>query len=212
MFYKSKGVVVYWILMSNFTAKQKAFIDHYLICLNGTEAARRAKYKGDDNTLAVIASQNIRKLHIKEEIERRLKEQTMSADEVLYRLQQQAKGSLSDFLEIGEDNSFWIDLNKASEAGVLHLVKEIRQDKKSFTYDDGTVETTYKTTVKIHDSQSALDKLMRYYGLYDDKIRVNDWRSDIVTALQNGDITAEEVKQLYPDLASEFFAKAGVDA
>ena len=86
LFYKVGGVVLYWILMSNFTAKQKAFIDNYLICLNGTEAARRAKYKGDDNTLGVVAFENLRKPHIKEEIERRwLSEAGVSNEEIRQR-------------------------------------------------------------------------------------------------------------------------------
>lgn len=51
------------------TIKERAFVDCYTG--NGTEAARMAGYKGNDRTLAAIACQNLRKLHIKKAIEER---------------------------------------------------------------------------------------------------------------------------------------------
>ncbi len=58
-----------------FTLKQEAFITWYCsaeIAGKGTESARRAGYTGTDNGLAVIASENLRKPHIKAEIDRRM--------------------------------------------------------------------------------------------------------------------------------------------
>ena len=46
---------------SPLTAKQKLFAEAYVACLNATEAARRAGYKGSDNTLAVTGHDNLRK-------------------------------------------------------------------------------------------------------------------------------------------------------
>lgn len=67
--------------MDRLTAKQQRFIDEYVVCLNGTEAARRAKYDGDDATLAVIASQNLRKLNISTAINEKLMQFAMPANE-----------------------------------------------------------------------------------------------------------------------------------
>lgn len=52
------------------TPKQRSFIDHYLEngC-NGTQAARDAGYKGNQNTLASVAKDNLRKPHIKSVID-----------------------------------------------------------------------------------------------------------------------------------------------
>lgn len=52
------------------TPKQRSFVDNYLAngC-NGTQAAKAAGYKGNDNTLASIAKDNLRKPHIKSEID-----------------------------------------------------------------------------------------------------------------------------------------------
>ena len=46
------------------TPKQKAFADYYIKLGNATEAAREAKYKGDDATLASIGWENLRKPEI----------------------------------------------------------------------------------------------------------------------------------------------------
>lgn len=150
--------------MARFTSKQQAFIDHYLICLNATAAAKRARYKGaNDNVFASIGSENLRKPKIRQEIERRLSELTMSANEVLHRLGEQARGSLEHFVRFEDDGTFWVDLDKARDAGVLHLVKEVKQEKKDFYYDSGESETTYRTMVKLYDAQNALRIILEHH-------------------------------------------------
>ena len=66
-----------------FTAKQIAFIHWYCsapVNMNATEAARRAGYRGNDNTLATVAAENMRKPAIRREIECRLKLATKAAN------------------------------------------------------------------------------------------------------------------------------------
>jgi hypothetical protein len=41
---------------------------------------------------------------------------------------------------------------------------------------------------------------------------IEDWRNEVIDKLKTGELTADEVKAVWPDLAAEFFAKAGVDA
>ena len=55
--------------MAKLTDKQKAFVNHYLICLNATEAAKRAGYKGSYDTLRSIGSENLTKPNIREVLE-----------------------------------------------------------------------------------------------------------------------------------------------
>ena len=114
--------------MNSFTAKQKLFIDNYLVTLNGTEAARLAGYKGDDNVLGVIAYENLRKPKIKKEIEHRLSESALSANETLARVAQHATASLDDFLVIDDarDGVVRIDLERAKEAGKLGVIKKYK--------------------------------------------------------------------------------------
>lgn len=74
------------------TTKQKLFVEYYLANPNGVEAARKAGYKGSDAQLAVIASQNLRKLNVAVKVEERIEEAGMTADEVLNELAAIAKG------------------------------------------------------------------------------------------------------------------------
>ena len=60
--------------MSDLTAKQHIFIEEYLQSWNGTESALRAGYAGKRNTLAVIASENLRKPAIRKRIDKRITE------------------------------------------------------------------------------------------------------------------------------------------
>jgi phage terminase small subunit len=59
------------------------FVNHYIICMNGTEAARLAQYSGDDATLAATASRLLRNDKVLREIDHRLSSFTMSANEIL---------------------------------------------------------------------------------------------------------------------------------
>ena len=56
------------------TAKQRAFVSWYCsaeVNMNGTEAARRAGYKGSNPTLRAVAHENLTKPHIQKEIQSR---------------------------------------------------------------------------------------------------------------------------------------------
>lgn len=48
------------------TPKQQRFVSEYLKTGNATEAARRAGYKGSDNTLAQVGNENLRKPNVVE--------------------------------------------------------------------------------------------------------------------------------------------------
>jgi phage terminase small subunit len=89
------------------TAKERLFIAHYFgeARGNGTKAMRLAGYKGDDNTLAVGASQNLRKPKIAAEIERRMAD-IYSKAQVLHVLADQAdpeRNTLANFFRIEEE-------------------------------------------------------------------------------------------------------------
>lgn len=195
--------------MSGFTAKQRAFIDQYLITLNGTEAARRAGYKGDDNTLGVIAHENLRKPKIKAEIERRLSEQTMSANETLRRVSDIAAGNLLDYITPWGN----LDIEKMRADGAGYLLKKYKKTKRTIPRKDDDPIEVEQIEIELYGADSAHDKLMRYHGLYNDSTRIKSWKDDIVQALIDGRLKPEDVKLAYadsPDLVQEFFTKANV--
>ena len=149
-----------------FTAKQKLFIAAYFECgLNGTEAAAMAGYGGKRATLASIASENLSKPEIRAVIYRLLEDRAMGKHEVLYRLTEQARATLGDFID---PNTERVSTIRAAERGKLHLIKEFTHtatEKGEDTY-------TERVTIKLHDAQSALVQLGRAHGLFKDKVDV----------------------------------------
>ncbi len=177
------------------TDKQRVFCEHYLQTWNATEAARLAKYKGNEVTLGSVGYENLQKPQIKNYIEKRLRELTLKANEVLIRLTQQATASLADFVKPA-GNLFVIDMEKVRANG--HLVKKLRYTKQGVEFE-------------LYDAQAALVHLGRHYGLFSDKIRIEDWRTDIIELLKKGALTPQAVlDELGNDLAQELFVSAGL--
>lgn len=176
-----------------YSNKERAFVEHYLATWNGTKSMGLAGYKGNDNNLAAMASEYLRKPKIAALIEKRMKELTLKADEVLMRLAQHATSSITDFI----DNAGVIDWEAVKEKG--YVIKKIIHTKGK------------QSTIELHDSQAALVHLGRHYALFKDRIQVEDWRTEIIQLLREGKISPEQVmNELGKDLATELFVSAGV--
>ena len=138
------------------TNKRKAFIEEYLIDFNATQAAIRAGYS--EKTAHAIGWENLRIPEIDEEIQRRIADKTMSADEVLIRLGDQARGTMEDFGNVLADipNAFWLDLAKAERRGKLHLIKKLKFNPLG------------KSEIELYDAQAALVHIGKHHGLFRD--------------------------------------------
>lgn len=77
------------------TNKQRAFCDEYLIDLNGTQAAIRAGYS--IKTACAIGWENLRKPDIRNFINAKLTERSLSADETTKLITDIARGNLGDY-------------------------------------------------------------------------------------------------------------------
>ena len=86
------------------TKKQRVFIDEYLKCFNATEAARRAGYS--DATAYAIGWENLRKPEIKAEIDARLDEVHMSANEALKLTADLARIDIGVFFKVVDEWMF----------------------------------------------------------------------------------------------------------
>lgn len=168
------------------TGKQAAFVEAYLIHRNATRAAIEAGYDGDYNSCAVIGHENLKKVNIAEAISLRVKESCMSADEVLERLADHARGDIGDLLT---DDGESIDWQKAKKARKTHLVKKvsIRTERRTIG-DDKEVETETRS-IELYDAQGALVQIGRHHKLFAEKIEVTgkDGKDLIpITRLQPG--------------------------
>ena len=81
------------------TTKERAFVEYYLTHWNATEAARLAGYKNPNK----LGPRKLVEVGIQQAIQARLSELKMSADEVLTRLSDQARGSMADFLRVDDE-------------------------------------------------------------------------------------------------------------
>jgi hypothetical protein len=125
------------------TDKQAAFVEAYLTCWNGAEAARQAGYAYPRQS----AYENLSKPYIQQVIRNRLLGLQMTADEALNRLADQARGDIGDFLGKGGI----LNLEDAKDQGLTHLIKSISWTK-------------YGVKIELYDAQAALMHIDRYHG------------------------------------------------
>lgn len=146
--------------MLGFSGKQEAFITEYLRDFNATQAAIRAGYS--ERTAAVIGSENLRKPNIAAEIQRRIAEKSMGADEVALRLADHARGDISDFLDI-TPGGIGINLQKAQQLGKTNLIKKVKFRTQTSKNKDGVETETRDIEIELYDAQTALEKLGRVF-------------------------------------------------
>lgn len=154
--------------------KQRLFVEEYLACLNAAEAARRAGYS--ERGARQQGQRLLTYVDVATAVRLGLALRVMPADEVLARLADMARGSADDFLTIHESPlhnitgqpvldmdgkpivRYWpsLDLEKARERGMLHLVKKVSY-------------TVHGPSVELYDAQAALNALAKYHGLLVDR-------------------------------------------
>ena len=144
--------------------KQRVFVEEYLQCWNATEAAERAGYAHPNKQ----GPRLLVNVGISDVIQKRISEKAMSADEVLLRLGDMARGDIGDFLSIG-GMSFDLSLKQAQELGITHLIKRVKQRTIITQKKDGDEEENHYIEIELHDSQAALEKLGRHHKLFTDR-------------------------------------------
>jgi phage terminase small subunit len=154
------------------TNKQQAFIQHYLTCWNATEAARRAGYS--EKTARAIGSENLTKPDIQTAINSRIREFQATADEVLLRLTSHSRGDMDDFV-VGD----YLNLDRARALGKMHLIKKLKIRTTTVSKPEGEDIETHDVEVDLYDAQSATVQLGRALGLFVERVKVEDWRTEL---------------------------------
>jgi phage terminase small subunit len=190
--------------MNRLTDKEQAFVDHYIITLNGTQSAINAGYS--ENSARQIASENLSKPHIRAAIDKKLRKLTMTADETMKRLSDMASGDLTRYITIQGE----LDLEAIKEDNKGHLLKKYKHVKRTIRHKNGDETEIEHNEFEFYPADSAIDKLMRYYSLYNDKVTL-DWKEEVIQLVNDGRITREQVeKELGNELATELFASANL--
>jgi phage terminase small subunit len=160
------------------TTLQRNFIQEYLKDFNGTRAAERAGYSGNDNTLAAIASENLRKPKIAECIEERMEDLVMDANEALARISEIARGEYARYIR--PDGT--VDIEALVEDNKAHLIKKISDTKWGRRYE-------------FHDMHSALQDIAKIYGKLISRVEH--------TGKDGGPIQTEDVNETRKRLLAE---------
>lgn len=146
------------------TTKQLAFVEHYLSCWNVSEAARRAGYANPYNNGHRLMEYD----GISDAITARLAELKMSADEVLTRLTQQARGSMAPFIRRDTDGDLYgFDLSATQP---LHLLKKASVTRRRQKDDQDELITVETVTIELYDAQAALALLGKHHKLFTDQV------------------------------------------
>lgn len=159
--------------------KQQVFVDKYFeLGFNATKAALAAGYS--KRSARSIASENLTKPDIKAEIERRLSEHAMSANEVLVRLTEHARGDMREFMGLNE--------TELKEHPLGNLIKKV--ERTEIRNSKGLIENTIK--IELYDAQAALVHIGKHHKLFTDKQEVTGENGKAIPIA----ITGMDVSQL----------------
>jgi phage terminase small subunit len=147
--------------------KHRMFCEEYLRTWNATDAYQAVYPKTNRDTARANGARLLANASISEEIDRRVDEQAMSANEVLTRLGAQARAEYSAYLLA--DGT--VDLTALIAAGKSHLIK-------------GTKPTQWGVVVEFYDAQTALVQIGKHHKLFTDQVQQS---GEVVVRVEYGD-------------------------
>lgn len=162
------------------TNKQQAFIEEYLVDLNGTQAAIRAGYSKD--TASVIAHENLTKPRIAEAIDKALEERAgVTRPRIVTEL---ARIGFADIRKAVDWRSNLVREQDNPDGGDVLVIKEVFSNHVRLIDSDQIDEDTAAAisevrqsptgglSIKFHDKTAALEKLGRVLNLFKERVEV----------------------------------------
>jgi phage terminase small subunit len=147
------------------TAKQRVFVDSYIINgFNATQAAITAGYS--EATAYSQGSRLLKNVEIKQAIDALFTQHAMSAQEVIARLTEHARGDLGD---VWDERTGRVDWEKARATGKTALIRRVKTKTTRVTREDGTDIETFEDDIELHSVQTALQLIGKHHGLFIDK-------------------------------------------
>ena len=151
--------------MARLEARQKRFVEEYLIDLNATQAAIRAGYS--PHTAKEIGCENLTKPNIEAAVKRAMAERSkrtgINADRVLMEL---AKIGFVNIVDTADLDSATVQEGaNRDDTAAIQSVKV-----KRIPTENGDI---VEREVKLYDKGKALEQLGRHLGLFNDKMTVD---------------------------------------
>lgn len=158
--------------MAKLTAKQKQFVEEYLIDLNATQAAIRAGYSV--NTAKDIGCENLSKPNIATAIAIQMAERSkrtgVNQDRVVLELAKMAFVKMTDIVDSEGE------IKKGATDDDLSCIESVK-------YKSSSTDTGYSVEreVKIGSKLKALELLGKHLGMWNDKLDVNITQPIVIT-------------------------------
>ena len=151
------------------TNKQKAFVKEYLVDLNATQAAIRAKYS--KKTAGAIGEENLKKPDIAKaiqaEMDKRGKRTEITADKVLQEL---AKLGFADIRNVFNEHGQLLPIHMLP-AEVAASISSIEVVTTRIPGSD-PVEVEHTSKIKFWDKRGSLELLGKHLKLFTDKVEI----------------------------------------
>lgn len=175
------------------TNKQRLFIDYYLQSFNASDAARKAGYS--EKTARQIGQENLSKPDIQAEIQERLSEVHMSAEEALKLLADIARGDMARMMDVSS-MGFNLDMKRAQELGITKLIKRVKQKTTTFIAKKESEEDREVTEleVELYDALGAIRDVLKVHGKFTDRVDVTSGGEKL--GKDDGDTRAEILRKL----------------
>jgi hypothetical protein len=168
------------------TDQQQLFVLEYLECWNATEAYLASHPKCHSRGAASVGGATaLVNPNIRAAIDARLKEKAMGVDEVLARLAEQGRMSISEFIvestnteydkegnEIGTVETVGLNWKAIRKYG--HLIKSI-------------TSTQYGPKIELHDGQAALVHIGKHLKLFTDQVDVTSLGQSVAPKEDNAE-------------------------
>lgn len=152
--------------MAKLTAKQRLFVDEYLIDLNATQAAIRAGYKRSEYT-DTNAAKLLENTRIAEEIEKAMAERSkrtgINQDRVLQEIAKLAFVNAADVIDM--DTATVLPDAKPEDLACVKAVKVKRTAKGKSIIEEREVQ--------FYDKKASLELLGRHLGMFKDKVELS---------------------------------------
>ena len=191
--------------MAKLNDKQKQFCKEYLVDLNATQAAIRARYaektaysQGQRLLKNVEAQEYIREL-----MQKREQRTEITADKVLEEYAKLGFSDVTDYLQVvterilvGHDKETGEPISDISQFVLMKDTKDIPPEKLAAIsevkqHKDGSI------SFKLHDKRGALDSIARHLGMFAERVELTGKDGGpIQTAVDLSGLTIEELRNL----------------
>jgi len=168
--------------------RHQVVLDEYLLTFSQVRAYQKAYPTVTYDSAKSAAARLFATVTFSSHLQSRLDEVRMSADEAVKLLSDMARADIGQFAE-AKGNGWIFDMEKAKKSGMTKLIKKIKQ--KTTVYPIKGLEEI-ELEIELHDSQAAIDKVLRIHGKYKDNLNLQNFdlsklTEEQLTRLANGE-------------------------